>query len=69
MTNDELADALAPLIKEAHARADATGNRRIKRLAALMHGAADELLDAVISGGMVSPMSGGDPKDEPPTGP
>jgi hypothetical protein len=66
MTNDELADALAPLIREAHERIDASGAvpMRIKRKAAFAHALLDEVLTFVKGEGIVSPMSGGDPKPE-----
>lgn len=66
MTNDELADALAPLIKEAHERIEASAAvpARIKRKAACAHALLDEVLSFVKGEGIVSPMSGGDPKPD-----
>lgn len=65
MTDDELADALAPLIKEAHDRIEAHEGLtlRTKRKARLLHNLAEELRDDLRGGGIIQPFSGGDPKE------
>lgn len=71
-TNDDLADVAGDLIREVHARAEAltdtVPNRRKKRLARLLHAAADALKRDCVDDEVIQPFSGGSDKGDGETG-
>lgn len=71
MTDEELAAAFGINIAELHAKIEALPDgatkRRAKRLASILHRAAEELAELAADDGMIRPFSGGEPK--PPEGP
>lgn len=70
MTDDQLADYFKAGFDQLHARIDAQPDgprkRRAQRLVRIMHGAANELKDLAVDGGMIQPFSGGDPNKTDP---
>lgn len=73
MTDQELADRFGIDIAELHAKVEALPDgqtkRRAKRLASILHRAAEEIADIGSGNGMIQPFSGGDPKPDDPNGP
>ena len=70
MTNDELANAFAVLVKDLHARIDALPDGQAKTKAqhqvAVIHELLNRLHLQFVESGDVQPFSGGDPKGPPP---
>ncbi len=66
MTDEDLAQRFGIDIAELHAKIEALPDgetkRRARRLASILHRAAEELADLAAGGGMIQPFSGGEEK-------
>lgn len=71
MTDQELAERFGIDITELHTKIEALPDgatkRRARRLASILHRAAEELAELATGEGMITPFSGGEEK--PPEGP